>query len=91
MSSDSATDSPPGGGSDDIVVTDADARKVAFGAFVGTALEWYDFFLYGTAASLVFNQLFFATKDPLVSTMAAFADLEAGRAMKILVDVAGQK
>ena len=78
MSSDSATDRPPGGGCDDIVVTDADARKVAFGAFVGTALEWYDFFLYGTAASLVFNQLFFATKDPLVSTMAAFATFAVG-------------
>lgn len=33
-----------------------EARKVAFGAFVGTALEWYDFFLFGTAASLVFNR-----------------------------------
>lgn len=63
---------------DDIVVTDKDARTVAFGAFVGTALEWYDFFLYGTAASLVFNQLFFATKDPLVSTMAAFATFAVG-------------
>ena len=31
-----------------VTVTEADARKVAFGAFVGTALEWYDFFLYGT-------------------------------------------
>lgn len=63
---------------DNGVVDDAEARKVAFGAFVGTALEWYDFFLYGTAAALVFNRLFFATGDPLVSTMAAFATFAVG-------------
>jgi MFS transporter, MHS family, shikimate and dehydroshikimate transport protein len=39
-------------------------RKVVFGALVGTALEWYDFFIYGTAAALVFNQLFFPQFDP---------------------------
>ncbi|MFP5071559.1 MFS transporter [Pseudonocardia nantongensis] len=65
-------------------VTDAEARKVAFGAFVGTALEWYDFFLYGTAASLVFNRLFFATGDPLVATLAAFASFAVGFAARPL-------
>ena len=62
--------------------TEADARRVAVGAFVGTALEWYDFFLYGTAASLVFNRLYFATGDPVVATLAAFihAQLEPPRA-----------
>ncbi|MGI5126226.1 MFS transporter [Pseudonocardia sp. CA-107938] len=59
-------------------VTDKQARTVAFGAFVGTALEWYDFFLYGTAASLVFNRLFFVTGDPVVATVAAFASFAAG-------------
>ncbi|MDP9455384.1 MAG: MHS family MFS transporter [Actinomycetota bacterium] len=34
-------------------------KKVAFASFIGTAIEWYDFFLYGTAASLIFPQLFF--------------------------------
>jgi MFS family permease len=63
-------------------VTDADARRVAFGAFVGTALEWYDFFLYGTAASLVFNRLFFATGDPVVATLAAFASFAVGFAAR---------
>ncbi|AXB43311.1 MFS transporter [Amycolatopsis albispora] len=65
-------------------VTDAEARKVAFGAFVGTALEWYDFFLYGTAASLVFNRLYFATDDALVSTLAAFASFAVGFAARPL-------
>jgi hypothetical protein len=46
-----------------VTVTESEARKVAFGAFVGTALEWYDFFLFGTAASLVFNRLYFASDD----------------------------
>ena len=65
-------------------VTDADARKVAFGAFVGTALEWYDFFLYGTAAALVFNRLYFATDDVVVSTLAAFASFAVGFAARPL-------
>ncbi|GMA41080.1 MFS transporter [Mobilicoccus caccae] len=62
--------------------TAAEARKVAFGAFVGTALEWYDFFLYGTAASLVFNRVFFVTDNPVASTMAAFASFGVGFAAR---------
>ncbi|QFU89856.1 MFS transporter [Amycolatopsis sp. YIM 10] len=65
-------------------VTDAEARKVAFGAFVGTALEWYDFFLYGTASSLVFNRLYFATDDAVVATLAAFASFAVGFAARPL-------
>ena len=48
-------------------------RKVVFAALVGTALEWYDFFIYGTAAALVFGQLFFPQFDPAVGTLTAFA------------------
>ncbi|GAA2346033.1 MFS transporter [Saccharopolyspora halophila] len=55
-----------------------EARKVAFAAFVGTALEWYDYFLYGTAASIVFDRLYFATEDPAVATLAAFASFAVG-------------
>ncbi|MEJ3651606.1 MFS transporter [Actinomycetes bacterium KLBMP 9759] len=61
-----------------VTVSDAEARKVAFGAFVGTALEWYDFFLFGTAASLVFNRLYFASNDPVVATSGAFASFAVG-------------
>src|SRR5262245_4941274 len=53
------------------------ARVVA-ASFIGTAIEWYDFFLYGTAAALVFNRLFFPTADPLTGTMAAFATYAVG-------------
>ena len=47
--------------------------KVALASLIGTSIEWYDFFLYGTAAALVFNKLLFPTFDPLVGTIAAFA------------------
>jgi metabolite-proton symporter len=51
---------------------------VAIASFVGTAIEWYDFFLYGTAAALVFNKLFFPRFDPLVGTVLAFATFAVG-------------
>src|SRR5438045_8486518 len=52
--------------------------KVAAASLIGTSIECYDFFLYGTAAALVFNKLFFPTLDPLAGTMAAFATYAAG-------------
>jgi len=52
--------------------------QVAIASFIGTAIEWYDFFLYGTAAALIFNRLFFPTFDPLVGTLAAFATYTVG-------------
>ncbi|QYN32740.1 MHS family MFS transporter [Pseudonocardia sp. DSM 110487] len=53
-------------------------RRVVFGALVGTALEWYDFFIYGTAAALVFNVLFFPQSDPAIGTITAFATFGVG-------------
>ena len=40
-------------------------RQVALAGFVGTTMEWYDFFLYGAATALIFNQLYFPSVDPL--------------------------
>jgi MFS transporter, MHS family, shikimate and dehydroshikimate transport protein len=53
-------------------------RLVAFASFIGTTIEWYDFFLYGTFAALVFNQLFFPTFDPVAGTLASFATYSIG-------------
>src|SRR5258708_15974660 len=53
-------------------------RRVVLASFIGTAIEWYDFFLYGTAAALVFNRLFFPTLDPFAGMMASFATYAVG-------------
>jgi metabolite-proton symporter len=53
------------------------ARIVA-ASLIGTTIEWYDFFLYGTAAALVFNKLFFPRADPLTGTLLAFATYALG-------------
>ncbi|WP_277675491.1 MFS transporter [Saccharopolyspora rectivirgula] len=52
--------------------------KVVFASLVGTTLEWYDFFLYGSAAALVFNKLFFPAGDPLTGTLLAFITYAVG-------------
>ncbi|WP_024477265.1 MFS transporter [Arthrobacter sp. CAL618] len=64
------------------VVSGKDAGKIARAAFVGTALEWYDYFLFGTAAAIVFNRLFFTELDPTAATLAAFATFGVGFAAR---------
>jgi len=53
-------------------------RLVAFASLLGTTIEWYDFFLYNTAAALVFNKLFFPTFDPFVGTLLSFSTYTVG-------------
>lgn len=53
-------------------------RQVSVASLVGTALEWYDYFLFGTAAALIFNGLFFPEQDPLTGTLLAFATFGVG-------------
>jgi metabolite-proton symporter len=50
----------------------AQLRKAVIAATIGTTIEWYDFFLYGTAAGLIFGKLYFPNSDPLTATLAAF-------------------
>src|SRR6478609_7325968 len=53
-------------------------RRVLFSSFLGSAVEFYDFLLYGTAAALVFGQLFFSDLSPVVATIASFGTLAVG-------------
>ena len=53
-------------------------RRVVISAVVGATIEWYDFFLYGVAAGIVFNKLYFPSHDPIVSTLLAYATFAVG-------------
>jgi len=53
-------------------------RRAVIAATVGTTIEWYDFFIYGTAAGLVFGKLYFPNADPLSATLLAFATYFVG-------------
>src|SRR5258708_27210565 len=53
-------------------------RRAVLAATIGTAIEWYDFFLYSTVTGLVFAKLFFPKADPLVGTLEAFGVYAVG-------------
>ncbi len=55
-----------------------EVRRVVTASLIGATIEWYDFFLYGVVAGIVFNKLFFPTSDPLVSTMLAYGTFAVG-------------
>jgi MFS transporter, MHS family, shikimate and dehydroshikimate transport protein len=52
--------------------------RVVLSSVIGTAVEWYDFLIYGTASALVFNKLFFPSSDPALGTIASFGTLAVG-------------
>ncbi len=55
-----------------------DVRRTVRASVVGTIAEYYDFFIYGTAAALAFNEVFFPAADPVVGTLAAFSTYAVG-------------
>ena len=64
---------PAGPGSPDDLKKGPSLRRVATASLVGTTIEFYDFFIYGTAAALVFPTVFFPKMTPMLSTVASFA------------------
>ncbi|WP_208686164.1 MFS transporter [Streptomyces sp. ID38640] len=60
----------------------ANLRRIVAASLIGTTIEWYDFFLYGSAAALVFNKLFFPGSDPLVGTLLSFLTYAVGFAAR---------
>ena len=69
---------PPAGGATGTTEERSSIVKVVFASLVGTAVEWYDFFLYGSAAALVFGTLFFPESDPVTATLLAFGTYAVG-------------
>jgi MFS transporter, MHS family, shikimate and dehydroshikimate transport protein len=56
----------------------SEVTRVVFASSIGTIIEWYDFLIYGTAAALVFNKLFFPAADPMLGTLAALGSAAVG-------------
>jgi MFS transporter, MHS family, shikimate and dehydroshikimate transport protein len=53
-------------------------KRIVASSVIGTAVEWYDFLIYGTASALVFNKLFFPLSNPALGTVAAFGTYAVG-------------
>lgn len=70
------TPAAPSGGS--YHASPREMRRILFSSFLGTAVEYYDFILYATAAGLVFNQVFFAGMDPQLAVFVSFGTLAVG-------------
>ncbi|VVE02473.1 MFS transporter [Pandoraea pneumonica] len=71
-------------GSSDTVSAEKAVRTVALASLIGTTVEWYDFFLYGTVTGLVFNKLFFPSGDAFVATALAYTVYAVGFATRPL-------
>ena len=59
-------------------IADRDVRRVVFASVLGATIEWYDFFLYGVVAGIVFNKLFFPVNDPVISILLAYTTFAVG-------------
>ena len=59
-------------------MSDRNLRRVVAASLVGATIEWYDFFLYGTVAGIVFNKLYFPAHNPLVSILLAYTTFAVG-------------
>ncbi len=59
--------------SKDSLISDSDRKRALFGSAVGSIIEWYDYFLYGTMSAIVFGNLFFPSSDPLTSQLLSLA------------------
>lgn len=55
-----------------------EVRKVVLASLLGATIEWYDFFLYGVVAGIVFNKLYFPTSDPFIGTILAYSTFAIG-------------
>lgn len=73
---------PDSAGSAEAPVSKRELRTVVAASIIGTTVEWYDFFLFGTAAGIIFNKLFFPSDNPLVGTLLAFATFAVGFAAR---------
>ncbi len=60
----------------------SDTRMAIVASLIGTTVEWYDFFLYSTAAGIVFDKLFFPNTSAFVGTMLSFATFAVGFVMR---------
>ena len=76
MSTETSTETGPG--SPGVEPERTNIVKVVFASLIGTAVEWYDFFLYGSAAALVFGALFFPESEPATATLLAFGTYALG-------------
>ena len=70
------------GGPEAVAGPSSQRAKASVASTVGTTIEWYDFFLYGTAAALVFPAVFFPGESPLAGTLASFATYFVGFAAR---------
>lgn len=59
-------------------------KSAAIASLIGNCIEWYDFYIYGTASALVFNTIFFPSFDPLIGTLLAFGTFAVGAIMRPL-------